>query len=94
MAVLVRHRVSGMTPEQYDHSAPALIEKLKTQPGFLYHVAFVDEGDRFTVSEIWGEQGETRPLVQRERRGRYSLKSSSNSLTFTPSSRPRESMTR
>jgi quinol monooxygenase YgiN len=53
MAVLVRHRVSGMTPEQYDQSAPALIEKLKTQPGFLYHVAFVDEGGTFTVSEIW-----------------------------------------
>src|SRR4029078_450276 len=53
MAVLVRHRVSGMTPEQYDQSAPPLIQKLKTQPRFLYHVAFVDEGDRFTVSEIW-----------------------------------------
>ena len=53
MTVLVRHRVSGMTAEQYDESAPMLIEKLKTQPGFLYHVAFVDEGDRFTVSEIW-----------------------------------------
>jgi heme-degrading monooxygenase HmoA len=53
MAVLVRHRVSGMTPEQYDQAAPPLIEKLKTAPGFLYHVAFVDEGDRFTVSEIW-----------------------------------------
>ena len=53
MAVLVRHRVSGMTPEQYDQSAPPLIEKLKTTPGFLYHVAFVDEGGRFTVSEIW-----------------------------------------
>jgi hypothetical protein len=34
-------------------SAPPLIEKLKTQPGFLYHVAFVDEGGSFTVSEIW-----------------------------------------
>jgi Antibiotic biosynthesis monooxygenase len=53
MAVLVRHRVSGMTPQQYDESAPPLVEKLKTQPGFLYHVAFVDEGGRFTVSEIW-----------------------------------------
>jgi len=41
MAVLVRHRVSGMTPEQYDQAAPPLIEKLKTAPGFLYHVAFV-----------------------------------------------------
>jgi heme-degrading monooxygenase HmoA len=45
-----------MTPEQYDESAPPLIEKLKAQPGFLYHVAFVDEGDRFTVSEIWETQ--------------------------------------
>ena len=53
MAVLVRHRVTGMTPEQYDQAAPALIEKLKTTPGFLYHVAFVDEGGGFTVSEIW-----------------------------------------
>jgi heme-degrading monooxygenase HmoA len=53
MAVLIRHRVSGMTPEQYDQSAPPLTEKLKTAPGFLYHVAFVDGGDTFTVSEIW-----------------------------------------
>ena len=53
MAVLVRHRVSGMTPEQYDESAPPLIEKLKTAPGFQYHVAFMDDGGRFTVSEIW-----------------------------------------
>ena len=55
MAVLIRHRVAGMTPESYDEAAPALIEKLKSQPGFLYHVAFVDNG-RFTVSEIWESQ--------------------------------------
>jgi quinol monooxygenase YgiN len=55
MAVLIRHRVAGMTPESYDESAPALIEKMKSQPGFLYHVAFVDNG-RFTVSEIWESQ--------------------------------------
>ncbi len=53
MAVLVRHRVSGMTPGMYDESAPPLIEKLKMAPGFMYHVAFVDEGGVFTVSEIW-----------------------------------------
>jgi len=45
-----------MTPEQYDQSAPPLIEKLKTAPGFQYHVAFVDDGGRFTVSEIWDSQ--------------------------------------
>ena len=42
-----------MTAEQYDQSAPPLIEKFRTAPGFLYHVAFVDEGGTFTVSEIW-----------------------------------------
>ncbi len=52
MAVLIRHRAAEMTPSQYDEIAPALVEKLKTQPGFMYHVAFVDDGV-FTVSEIW-----------------------------------------
>ncbi len=52
MAVLIRHRVAGMTPSQYDAVSPPLIEKLKTQPGFKMHVAFVDNG-KFTVSEIW-----------------------------------------
>ena len=52
MSVLIRHRVAGMTPSQYDEVSPALVEKLKTQPGFVFHVAFVDDG-KFTVSEIW-----------------------------------------
>ena len=55
MSVLIRHRVAGMTPSQYDEVSPALVEKLKTQPGFVFHVAFVDNG-RFTVSEIWDSQ--------------------------------------
>jgi heme-degrading monooxygenase HmoA len=55
MAVLIRHRVAGMTPSQYDEISPALVEKIKTQPGFLIHVAFMDNG-RFTVSEIWESQ--------------------------------------
>jgi quinol monooxygenase YgiN len=55
MAVLIRHRVAGMDPSQYDEISPPLIEKLKTQPGFVIHVAFVDNG-RFTVSEIWESQ--------------------------------------
>jgi heme-degrading monooxygenase HmoA len=33
----------------------SLIEKLKTQPGFVIHVGFMDNG-RFTVSEIWDSQ--------------------------------------
>jgi quinol monooxygenase YgiN len=55
MAVLIRHRVTGMDPSQYDEISPPLVEKLKTQPGFMMHVAFVDNG-RFTVSEIWESQ--------------------------------------
>jgi hypothetical protein len=55
MAVLIRHRVAGMNPSQYDEISPPLVEKLKTQPGFMIHVAFVDNG-RFTVSEIWESQ--------------------------------------
>jgi quinol monooxygenase YgiN len=55
MAVLIRHRVAGMGPSQYDEISPPLIEKLKAQPGFMYHVAFDDNGT-FTVSEIWESQ--------------------------------------
>jgi quinol monooxygenase YgiN len=55
MAVLIRHRVAGMDASQYDEISPPLIEKLKTQPGFVMHVAFVDNG-QFTVSEIWESQ--------------------------------------
>ncbi len=55
MPIIIRHRVAGMTAEQYDEISPPLIEKLKTQPGFVYHVAFVDNGT-FTVSEIWESQ--------------------------------------
>jgi hypothetical protein len=43
------------TPD-YDDISPPLVEKLKTQPGFMYHVAFVDSDGRFTVSEIWASQ--------------------------------------
>ena len=53
MAVLIRHRAEGMTEAQYDEISPPLIEKLKTQPGFLFHTAFTDNG-QFTVSEISG----------------------------------------
>ena len=55
MAVLIRHRHEGMTLSQYDEISPPLVEKLKTQPGFILHVAFMDNGV-FTVSEIWESQ--------------------------------------
>lgn len=55
MAVLIRHRHPDMTLSQYDEISPPLIEKLKTQPGFITHVAFMDNGV-FTVSELWESQ--------------------------------------
>ncbi len=55
MAVLIRHRTPGMTLSGYDEIAPPLVEKLKAQPGFMYHVAFEDKGT-LTVSEIWESQ--------------------------------------
>ncbi len=55
MPIIVRHRVAGMTAEQYDEISPPIIEKLKRQPGFVYHVAFMENGT-LTVSEIWESQ--------------------------------------
>jgi hypothetical protein len=53
MAVLIRNRVEGMTPALYDEIAPPLIEKIKTQPGFVLHVSYEAAGTGFTVAEIW-----------------------------------------
>jgi quinol monooxygenase YgiN len=55
MAVLIRHRAEGMDAAQYDEISPPLVEKVKTQPGFLIHVAYMDNG-RWTVSEVWESQ--------------------------------------
>jgi heme-degrading monooxygenase HmoA len=56
MAVLIRNRVEGMTAALYDEIAPPLIEKLKTQPGFVLHVSYEAAGSGFTVAEIWESQ--------------------------------------
>jgi heme-degrading monooxygenase HmoA len=56
MAVLIRHRVEGMNPTQYDEIAPRLVERLKTQPGFVLHVSYEDKPGGFLVSEIWESQ--------------------------------------
>jgi Antibiotic biosynthesis monooxygenase len=54
MPVLIRHR-AAMSAAQYDESAPALIEQIKKQPGFLVHVAYED-ADGFVVAEVWETQ--------------------------------------
>jgi heme-degrading monooxygenase HmoA len=55
MAVLIRHRAQGMSPDQYDEISPPLVEQVKQQPGFRLHVAFVDS-QGFCVAEIWDSQ--------------------------------------
>lgn len=42
-------------PGRVRRDLPPIVEKLKEQPGFLVHVAFMDNGV-FTVSEIWESQ--------------------------------------
>jgi quinol monooxygenase YgiN len=54
----IRHQLPSGSPLERTgcgEISPQLVEKLKAQPGFLVHVAFVDNG-RFTVSEIWESQ--------------------------------------
>jgi heme-degrading monooxygenase HmoA len=41
-----------MSAAQYDESAPALVELMKTYPGFLFHVSYED-ADGFVVAEVW-----------------------------------------
>jgi heme-degrading monooxygenase HmoA len=55
MPVLIRHRPAGMTAEMYDQVAPALIESIKQQPGFILHTSFTD-ADGFCVAEVWDSQ--------------------------------------
>ena len=54
MPVLIRHR-SAMSAAQYDESAPPLLETLKKQPGFLFHVTYEDAAG-FVVAEVWETQ--------------------------------------
>jgi len=55
MPVLIRHRPAGMTAAQYDQIAPPLIEKLKEQAGFVFHVSY-ESADGLVVAEVWETQ--------------------------------------
>ncbi|HKI91545.1 MAG TPA: antibiotic biosynthesis monooxygenase [Gaiellaceae bacterium] len=56
MTVLIRNHVEGMNASRYDEIAPPLIEKLKTQAGFLLHVSYETNAGEFVVAEIWESQ--------------------------------------
>jgi heme-degrading monooxygenase HmoA len=45
-----------MGASQYDEVSSRLVEKLKTQPGFVLHVSWEANGSGFTVAEIWESQ--------------------------------------
>ena len=66
MPVLIRHR-AAMSPAQYDESAPPLIEKIKKQPGFLFHASYED-ADGLVVAEVWETQ-EDQDDFMKTRRG-------------------------
>jgi heme-degrading monooxygenase HmoA len=51
MPVLIRHR-SAMSAAQYDEVSPTLVEKLKQQPGFVFHASYED-ADGLVVAEVW-----------------------------------------
>ena len=55
MAVLIRHRASGLTLADYDRISPPLIEQLKQAPGFVLHVAYEDSQGP-CVAEVWESQ--------------------------------------
>jgi hypothetical protein len=52
MPVLIRHRAAGMSPAQYDEISPALVEQVRKQPGFVFHVSYED-AQGFCVAEVW-----------------------------------------
>jgi heme-degrading monooxygenase HmoA len=54
MAVLIRHR-APMSTAQYDEIAPPIVEQIKKQPGFLFHVSYEDAGS-LVVAEVWETQ--------------------------------------
>jgi len=56
MAVLIRHRSEGMDLAQYDEVSPPLVEKIKTQPGFIVHVSYVADSGEVVVAEVWETQ--------------------------------------
>ena len=55
MPVVIRHRSDALNAELYDQVSGPLLESVKVQSGFLYHVAFEDS-QGFCVSEIWETQ--------------------------------------
>ena len=53
MAVLIRNRIEGMSGALYDQISPPLLEKLRSQPGFVLHASYETADGGFIVAEIW-----------------------------------------
>ena len=65
MSIVVRHRLSGLTRQQYDEVSRRL-EELGAWPpeGLQMHVCFGSEGD-LRVSEIWDSEEQLRAMVEK-----------------------------
>jgi hypothetical protein len=62
MAVEMWAVVPGMTKDQYDQFAD-LLTKLKTEPGFIAHIAGPSEGG-YRVTEFWESQEDSDRFIR------------------------------
>ncbi len=65
MSVVVRHRLSGLTRQQYDEVSRRLEESGAWPPdGLQMHVCFGSDGD-LRVSEIWDSEEQLRAMLDK-----------------------------
>lgn len=57
MAVLIKSKVKGQTPEGYSRVLAAVKGPLKQAPGFITHFAHPDE-DAWDIYEVWQSKAE------------------------------------
>ena len=55
MAIVIRARVPGMTPETYERMSVQLLEQIRKQKGFLAHAGVPIPGG-VEVTEFWESQ--------------------------------------
>ena len=55
MAIVIRARVPGMTPETYERMSVQLLEQIRKQKGFVAHAGVAIPGG-IEVTEFWESQ--------------------------------------
>ena len=65
MSIVVRHRLSGLTRQQYDEVSRRMEESGAWPPdGLQMHVCFGSDGD-LRVSEIWDSEEQLRAMAEK-----------------------------